>query len=81
MGFAFEITTDDIENVLRQNVAKVANSHGQTFEQIAETLHDQLDLDEAESAALDAGGDMDNQTEAAYANLRRQLVSNGTLKG
>lgn len=81
MGLAFEITPEDIENVLSENALKVANSHGKTFEQMADDLHGQLNLDAAEKAALKADCDLEAQTAAAYDNLRDQLVVLGILKG
>jgi hypothetical protein len=84
MGIAFEITTADIENVLSQNATQVANTEGNTFEAMAESIHDDWAgggaFDRIEIAALDGGTEMDKQTDAAYAEIRAILVEQGVLK-
>lgn len=67
MSMAFEITQEDVENVLQQ--------HGVAFtEQEAQELFDELDHGSVEQAAL-YGNDMDEQTNYAYVEIWNQLSS------
>ena len=52
--FAFQITSDDVENVLRDYSLRVTNTNGQSFEHMAEELIDELDHERIERAALAA---------------------------
>lgn len=84
MNTAFQITDEDVCNVLRQNWTKVADTKGLSFEAYAEVLFEDLsaeDFDAIEAAAL-AGGDdiIDEQLPAAYEELRTILVRDGVLK-
>lgn len=84
MNTAFQITDEDVCNVLRQNWTKVADTKGLSFEAYAEVLFEGLnieDFDAIEAAAL-AGGDdiIDEQLPAAYEELRTILVRDGVLK-
>lgn len=66
MGMGFGLSVDDVLVVLER--------HGiQLPERQAERLFDDLDHDSVEHAALEVDGDMDEQTEAAYQDLWRQL--------
>lgn len=79
---AFELSEDDVANVLQQNAAQVANSGGRTFAQLAEEIFDNWDagdIGRIEAAAL-TGDDLDDQTDAAYAEIRVILVEQGILK-
>lgn len=81
---AFEVSEDDIETVLSQNAAQVANTSGRSFEQMAVEIHDGWlgggELDRIAGAALDGGTEMDEQTDAAHAEIRSILVEQGVLK-
>jgi hypothetical protein len=77
---AFGISEDDIETVLRQQWARVANSDGKTFEQMASDLFNDIDHGAVEKAALNGGTEMDEQTTAAYEEIEKQLVARGALK-
>ena len=84
MSTAFEITDEDVCNVLRQNWTKVADTKGLSFEAYADVLFNDLgpeDFDAIEEAAL-AGGDdlLEEQLPAAYEELRNILVREGVLK-
>lgn len=82
-NMAFGITEDDIQTVLSNNAVFVANSEGRSFEQMAEVLLNGWggdELDRIENAALDGGIDMDEQTDAAHAEIRAILVEQGVLK-
>jgi len=65
MSNAWETTTEDVQNVLSQ-MGKSAS------EQEVEQIHNSLDMDEVERSALE-GGDMEQQTEYAYTEIRRQI--------
>lgn len=80
MGIAFDITPDDVANVLRKNWSRVGNARGMSFDALGEQLHNDLDLDAVEESALNGGDDLDDQTVAAYTEIERQLVENGTLE-
>lgn len=79
---AFEISEDDVANVLRQNAVQVADAGGRSFDQLAEKIFDDWDggdIRRIEAAAL-SGDDLDEQTDAAYAEIRVILVEQGILK-
>lgn len=83
LSMAFEITEDDIETVLQQNATQVANTGGKSFEDMASQLHSDWvgsELDRIANAALDGGVEMDEQTDAAHAEIRAILVEQGVLK-
>ena len=83
LAMAFEITEDDIEHVLQVNASQVANTDGKTFAQIAADLHNDWaggELDRISAAALDGGVDMDDQIDAANAEIRTIMVEQGVLK-
>ena len=80
---AFGITEVDIETVLRNNAAQVANAAGQSFELMSEKIFDDwtdIEHNRIANAALDGGVDMDDQTNAAHAEIRTILVEQGVLK-
>jgi hypothetical protein len=72
MSLAFEITTEDVQNVL--------NAHGipSTYEQAEEKLN-ALDTDAIEKAAL-YGDDLDLQTEYALQEVEKQLKAAGVIR-
>lgn len=78
--FAFQITIDDVENVLRSYSLRVANSNGQSFERMAEELIDELDHERIEREALAASTELDEQTTAAYEAIKNNLVELGVLE-
>lgn len=83
LAMAFGITEEDITNVLRQNAAQVANSNGVPFDIMGEQIFNDwtdLEFDRVAKSALDGGVDMDDQVDAAYAEIRAILVEQGTLK-
>lgn len=81
MSQAFEITSTVIATVLRKNWSRVANSHGMSFDAMAEQMMDALDLDAIESSALDAGTDVGEQMDSAHTEIEKQLVERGVLMG
>lgn len=80
MGTAFGLSEDDIVIVLRNHSTRVTNSNGQSFEAMAEDLFADLDHDAVEGAALDAGCELDVQTDAAHAEILRQLQEQGVIE-
>lgn len=76
---AYEATVEDVENVLRSNSLAVANTHGMSFESLAEKLHGDLDFGLIEQAAL-AGDELDEQTGYANDEIARQLREKGVLE-
>jgi hypothetical protein len=79
MNHAFGISEEDVENVLSKHWARVANSDGKSLENMAVDLFTHLDADAIERSALKGGVDLDDQTEAAYEEIERQLVERGVL--
>lgn len=77
---AFQITSDDVANVLRSYWLRVTNSNGQSFERMAEELLGDLDHDRIEQAALAASTDLNEQTSAAYEEIKNNLVELGVLE-
>lgn len=83
LSMAFGITEEDITTVLRQNAAQVAKSNGVPFDIMGEQIFNDwtdLEFDRVAKAALDGGVEMDDQVEAAYAEIRDILVEQGILK-
>ncbi len=83
LDMAFGINEEDITTVLRQNAAQVANTNGVPFDVLGEQLfNDWTDLESyrVAKAALEGGLDLDEQTEAAYMEIRAILVEKGVLK-
>lgn len=62
---AWETTVEDVENVLVQMGEDIA---------LAPELHGNLDHETIARAALDSGVEMEEQTEGAYAEIKRQIV-------
>jgi len=79
MGFAFEVAADDVVHVLRRYSLRVAASQGKSFDVLAEELlADEIDAGAVERAALDSGTDIDEQTDGAHAEIKRQLEEAGS---
>lgn len=81
---AFEITEEDVVNVLRQNHEHI-RSENVLLADLAVHVFNGLDFAEVEDAALKADIDEDdavtleNQTDAAYAVIRQKMVEMGAL--
>jgi hypothetical protein len=83
MMAAFGISEVDIETVLQDNAAQVANADGRSFESMSETIYDDwtdVEHNRIADAALKGGVAMDDQTNAAHAEIRTILVEQGVLK-
>lgn len=76
---AYEVTVEDVANVLYSNSVAVANTNGKSFESMSEELHGDLDFGLIEQAAL-AGDDLDEQTDYANDEIARQLREMGVLE-
>lgn len=79
-GTAFGISENDIENVLHAYALRVANTNGQPFADMARELIDELDHARVEEAALAAGCNMDQQTNAAYSEIKSMPTEMGVLE-
>ena len=64
---AWETTVEDVENVLKSMSADIA---------LAPELHGNLDHESVAQAALDSGVEMEEQTDGAYDEIKRQIVEN-----
>lgn len=81
-GRAFEITEEDIENVLREEWARFEARDGESFEIVAERVLAGLteeELARIERAALDAGTDLEDQVDGAYRQIEAILEREGWL--
>lgn len=61
---AWETTVEDVENVLTQLNDDIA---------LAPEIHGWLDHEAIAQAALDSGMELEEQTEGAYAEIKRQI--------
>lgn len=76
---AFEVTVEDVVNVLCSNSLAVANTSSKSFESMASELYGNLDFHLIEQAAL-AGDELDEQTNYANDEIARQLREKGVLE-
>ena len=79
LSYAFEITEDDVANVLRNNLSRVANTNGRSFDGMAVELFGEMDCDRVAAAALDSGTDLVVQTGGAYREIEQILIEDGVL--
>ena len=78
MSNAFEITEEDVANVLASNQLVTPLQPAQTIESLAEEHFSNLDFELIEHAAL-MGDDIDEQTDYANDEIARQLRDSGIL--
>jgi hypothetical protein len=77
---AFQITEDDIENVLRSYSLRVSNTQGKSFSEMAAELIDEIDHDRVEMSALNSSTELEQQTQGAYEEIKNILVEIGVLE-
>lgn len=77
---AFQITQDDVENVLQSHSLRVINQSGQSFSSLAAELIDEIDANRVEKAALNSSPDLDEQTAAAHSEIKDILCELGVLE-
>ena len=77
-SLAFEVTTQDVVNVLRSNRGRFITSNGKSTEAVANEAFEDLDVDLIVQAAL-FGDDMDEQVDFAYDEIARQLTEMGVF--
>lgn len=77
---AFQVTEDDIENVLEQYSMRVTDTKGKSFETMAAELVSEIDHARVEKAALKAGCDLEEQTQGALHEIKKILVDRGVLE-
>lgn len=75
---AYQVTEEDVENVLRSNWLYVANAIGKAPGSISSEVFGNLDFDLIEQAAL-LGDSLDEQTDHANDEITRQLREMGVL--
>jgi len=78
--FGFQVTEEDVANVLRRQWTRVTNTDGVPFDVMGEQLFMTLDADQIERVALKHSCDLDEQTDAAMEEIDRQLVAQGVLR-
>lgn len=79
MGQAFGISEEDVVSVLEANLGAIVNRGSQPLDDMAHDLLGRIDHGAVERAALKGGVDLDEQTEAAHEEIRRQLLCMGIL--
>lgn len=77
---AFQVTEEDIENVLRNYSLRVTDTCGKSFETMAAELIGEIDCGRVEKAALNSGCGLDEQTQGAYDEIKNILVEIGVLE-
>jgi len=77
---AVEITSDDVEHVLRSNSLKIANTDGKPFNLLAEEAFDTLNFFKIENAMLAAGPDLDRQKAASRTEIEKQMQDSGIIE-
>lgn len=77
---AYQVSDEDIENVLQNYSLRVTDTQGKSFETMAAELINQIDAARVEKAALRAGIDLDEQTQAANDEIKTILVELGILE-
>ncbi len=77
---AFQVTEEDIENVLQQYSLRVTDTQGKSFETMAAELIDEIDHGRIEKAALKSGTELDVQTQGAFDEIKQILVELGVLE-
>lgn len=80
MSMAYEISADDIENVLQQYSLRVTDTQGKSFATMAAELIDEIDEARVEEAALKSGDELDAQTTGAYDEIKKILIELGVLE-
>jgi hypothetical protein len=79
-GTAFQILSDDIESVLHNYTHRLINTRGLGILDLSVELLDEIDHNRIEKAALAASNDLDEQTNAAMAEIKANLVDLGVLE-
>lgn len=79
MSLAFEISVDDVLVVFRHHSQRIVNPAGLPLDELADEAFAVLNDGAVETAALDTNGDLEEQTDAAHAEILAQLVSAGYL--
>lgn len=78
MSLAFEVTQDDVENVLASNEVNPTFCGGRSLDQLAQDVFPLLDFQKIEDAAL-YGDDIGEQTGYAWDEMTSQLRVLGVL--
>jgi hypothetical protein len=76
---AYQVSDEDIENVMQSYSLRVTDTQGKSFETMAAELINTIDCTRVEKAALRAGNDLDDQTQAANEEIKKILVELGVL--
>lgn len=76
---AFQITDEDILNVLHEYSMRVLNTQGQSFETMASELIEEIDHARIERAALASGCELDQQSQGAFDEIHTILVELGVM--
>lgn len=79
MSMAFEVTEQDLQNVLASNQLSAGSVNGRTIERLAKDYLPELDFQLIEEAAL-SGDSMDEQIDYANDEIARQLHEIGVLE-
>jgi len=82
-GMSFGITEQEIETVLRRNMASVVVSQDKPIALLAMEIYRELDShdqDRVTQAAIKAGKDLDDQTDSVLDEIRAMLVERGIIR-
>lgn len=77
---AYQVTEEDIQNVLEDYSLRVADTKGKSFETMSAELIGEIDHARIEKAALNSGCDLAEQTRGANAEIKDMLVELGVLE-
>lgn len=82
-GFAFQVTDDDVMNVLLRYSTDLVNPTDESLPTLCARVFESLDnsdFAEIESEAVNGGDEMDDQVDAAYLCMANILRQRGFLR-
>ncbi len=77
---AFQVTEEDVENVLQNYSLRVTDTNGKSFASMAAELICEIDEVRVEKVALKAGCELGEQTQGAHDEIKKILVEKGVLE-
>lgn len=77
---AYQVTAEDIENVLDQYSMRVLDTRGQSFAEMAKDLLGEINHERIAEAAMKAGTEAHEHYQAAFDEIHKVLVEMGVLE-